>query len=287
MNLKVGLKHLLGVASLMAGMRVLAAPEVIKYNNTGDANGNYALSMIKLALDHVDNKYTLEQLPGEYTQTRLIEDVKTANLDIMWAATNKDLEDEIEPIRIPLYKGLLGHRLFIIRKGDQARFDKVKTLDDLRQIPIGQGASWADTKILEAGGLKVVKTLKYQGLFNMLDGGRFDGFPRGVFEPFGEVANHPNLNLTVEKKLMLVYKLPFYLFVNKERKKLAADLTLGLNRAIEDGSFNKVFLASPNVQEAIQNGDLKNRLIFRIDNPTLSKETPIDREELWVDPKDL
>lgn len=277
------------ISFLLAGasMSAISAETVVRYNSTADPSGDYALSMIRLAFAHIDQKYKLQELPGQYTQTKLIEDLKSNNLDIIWAATNKELEEVILPVRIPLYKGLLGHRLMIIRKGEQAKFDQVHTLDDLRKIPLGQGSSWADTKILEANGFKVVKTLKYPGLFFMLDGGRFDAFPRGVFEPFGEVEKHPELNLAVEQRLMLVYRMPFYLFVNKENKQLARDLELGLNRAIADGSFEKVFLAAPNVQTAIQKGNLKNRIIFNLDNPSLPKETPLDRAELWVDPKAL
>jgi len=262
--------------------------ETLKYNKSeSDPNGPYMAAMIKLAFDHLDRKVELIPNTEDMTQTRLMEDTLNGNLDIMWAGTSKELEDIVEPIRIPMFKGLLGHRFLIIRKDDQSKFDNVKSIEDLRQIPLGQGTAWIDTKILEANGLKVVKTMKYQNLFFMLDGGRFDAFPRAVFEPFSEVEKRPNLNLAVEKRLMLVYKSDFYLFVNKNNKKLARDLELGLNRAIADGSFEKVFRSAPSVQEAIANGDLKNRLVIPLNNPFMSPETPIDRAELWIDPKTL
>ena len=264
-----------------------AADRVIKYSNGTDGNGIYSVSMLKLAMAHMDQPYRLEEVHSELTQPRQVEEVRSGNLDVMWAATSQELEGLLEPVRIPLYKGLLGHRVLLIRAGDQARFDQVKTLDDLRRIPLGQGTAWADTKILEANGLKVVKTAKTQGLFAMLDGSRFDGFPRGIFEPFAEVVGHPNLSLTVEKRLMLVYKMPYYFLVGPNNKQLARDLEGALNRAIAEGSFEKVFLSSPNVKEAIEKGDMKNRVIFNLDNPGLPKLTPVDRSELWVDTKTL
>lgn len=263
-----------------------AVADVVKYNQSEqDPNGYYAAKMIKLALDHVDRKYDHQVVEGGLTQVRMVEDTLNGTLDVMWAGTSVELEETLQPIRIPLYKGLLGHRLLIIRKGDQPKFDRVKTLEDLRQLKLGQGTSWVDTKILESNGLNVVKTMKYQNLFHMLDGGRFDAFPRAVFEPFSEVEKNPTLNLTVEKNLMLVYKMDFYLFVNKKNKQLAKDLEQGLNAAIADGSFEKVFMSSPNVQEAIQKGDLKSRTIITLNNPVMPKETPVDRAELWIDPK--
>lgn len=44
----------------------------------------------------------------------------------------------------------------------------------------------------------------------MLDGGRFAAYPRGVHEPWSEIAGRPELELAVEKKLMLAYKMPMY-----------------------------------------------------------------------------
>jgi len=278
----------IAVTFISVSASVVVNAETLKFNQSeNDPNGFYAAKMIKLALDHMDRKYETETVGGQLTQTRMQEDVKSGVLDIMWAGTSKELEDDLEPVRIPLYKGLLGHRFLIIRKGDQATFDNIKTLEDLRKIRLGQGTAWVDTKILEANGLKVVKTMKYQNLFNMLDGSRFDAFPRAVFEPFSEVDKHPELNLTVEKNLMLVYKMDFYLFVSKSKKQLAREFELGLNRAIADGSFEKVFMSSPSVQEAISKGDLKNRIVIPLNNPFNSKETPIDRAELWIDPKTL
>lgn len=283
---KMNRQLILGITLLSISFS--AAAEVLKYNQSdSDPNGYYAAKMIKLALDHIETKYELEVVPGQLTQTRMVEDTLTNNLDIIWAGTSKDLEEQLELVRIPLYKGLLGHRFLIIRQGEQAKFDQVKNIDDLRKIRLGQGTAWADTKILEANGLHVVKTMKYQNLFFMLNGARFDAFPRAVFEPFGEVDKRPELNLTVEKHLMLVYKLDFFLFVNKNKKKLARDLELGLNRAIADGSFDKVFLSSPSVQEAIAKGDLKNRLVIPLKNPLITDQVPVDREELWIDPATL
>jgi hypothetical protein len=273
---------------VLSAAAIPVSAETYKINlSDGDPNGPYMASMIKLAFEHLGRKVEFKPVTEDMTQTRLQEDTLNGKLDIMWAGTSKELEEELEPIRIPMFKGLLGHRLLIIRKDDQAKFDRVNSIEDLRKIPLGQGTAWIDTKILEANGLKVVKTMKYQNLFYMLDGARFDGFPRAVFEPFSEVDKRSSLNLAVEKHLMLVYKMDFYLFVSKSNKQLARDLELGLNRAIADGSFEKVFLSAPSVQEAIAKGDLKNRLVIPLENPFNSRETPIGRSELWIDPASL
>lgn len=272
---------------LFAAVSLSSQADTLRYNKGSDPNADYCVEMLKLALSKIGSNHQLEPIYAEMTQVRQVEDIKNGKLDVMWAGTSKELEDEVEPVRVPLFKGLLGHRFLIIRKGDQARFNNVKDINDLRNIALGQGTAWIDTKVLEANQLKVVKTMKYQNLFYMLDGSRFDAFPRAVFEPFNEIASRPELPLAVEERLMLVYKMDFYLFVNKQNKKLARDLERGLDLAIADGSFDKIFMSSPLVQEAISKGNLKNRIVIPLDNPFNSPETPIDRAEYWIDPKSL
>lgn len=263
------------------------AQTVIKINEATDGNGRYAMAMINLALSKVSTKYKLQIDSSVVTQARNIDDVATGRSDLLWAATNQEMEDKLLPIRICLYKGLLGHRIFIINPASQSRFDQVKTFDDLKKFTFGQGTTWADSGILESNGLKVVKANKYQSLFYMVDGGRFDAFPRGVQEPWQELETNSKLPLTVEKHIMLVYRMPFYLFTGKQNKQLAADLELGLNRAIADGSFDTIFYKDPMVQAVLEKANLEGRLVFNLKNPTLPKETPLDRPELWLDIKNL
>jgi hypothetical protein len=266
---------------------VKAEDGVIRVNEATDGNGRYAMAMVKLALSKIDSKYKIVSDRAEVTQARNIDDVASGKSDLLWAATNQETEDILLPIRIPLYKGLLGHRIFIINPASQSRFDRVKNYNDLKSFTFGQGNTWADAAILASNGLNVVKTNKYQNLFYMVDGGRFDAFPRGVQEPWQELVDHPTLPLAVEKHIMLVYRMPFYLFVNKQNKKLASDLEAGLNRAIADGSFDQIFLNDPMVKDVLLKANLEHRLVFDLTNPTLPKETPVDRPELWLDIKNL
>ncbi len=263
------------------------AEKALNINTASDVNSPYAVKMIELANRHLGNKYKINAIDDGSTKSRIMEDVTNGKFDLFWGSTNQATESKFSPIRIPLFKGLLGHRIFIIRQGDQARFDQVKTLQDLQQIKMGSGTTWADTGILKANGMNIISANKYPNMFFMLDGGRFDAFPRGVFEPFVEVEQHSDLPLTVEKHLMLVYRMPFYLFARQGNSELVNDITRGLEAAIKDGSFDQVFINDPTVQDVIKKADLKNRQIFYLDNPTLSKETPLDRPELWVDAKTL
>jgi len=266
------------------------AENVIKLNSDPtDPTAPYAIKMINLALSHIDKPYKIQTSYEKYTQSKTNEELKNdGSINVIWEASDKTMEEEFRPIRIGLYKGLLGYRILIINKKNQPKFDNIRTLDELKQLTFGQGRFWADTRILEANQFKVVKVTKYTNIFFMVDGDRFDAFPRGVLEPFSELEKRPQLpDLAVEKNLMIVYRMPFYLFVSKNNVQLAKDLEAGLNSAIKDGSFDKTFYEDPLIQDAIKKADMKNRRIFNIDNPVLSAETPLDRTELWLDPKTL
>ncbi|MFO1368471.1 MAG: transporter substrate-binding domain-containing protein [Marinagarivorans sp.] len=259
----------------------------IRVNEYTDPNSRYIISQLKNALAHVDTKYKLTVLHENFTQARTNEEVKNQGLlNLCWTTSDPQIEQELRPIRIPILKGLLGYRILIINKKNQPKFSQVKTLDDLKQFTFGQGKTWTDTKILQANGLKVVTTNKYPGLFHMVDGDRFDAFPRGVNEPFGELAQRPDLpDLKVEDTILLVYRMPFYLFVSRDNPKLGNDIETGLNRAVADGSFDKIFYSEPNIKDVLDKANMKNRRIFNLNNPFLTKETPLEREELWFDPQ--
>ncbi len=277
------------LACLFTSTQLLAADKILRVNDFSDPNAAYAIKMLKLAIAHSDNpNYQVEISHENFTQTRTNEEVRSKGLlDVCWTSSDSNIESLLRPIRIPLFKGLLGYRIFIINKNDQAKFDQVQTLEDLKKLTIGQGRTWADGRILEANGFNVIKTNKYPSLFYMVEGGRFDAFPRGVNEPFGELEARTNMELAVEKNLMLYYRMPFYLFVAPDNQGLAKDLETGFARAIANGEFDKVFYGDKAVQDVMHKANMKNRKLFKLDNPLLSKETPVDRPELWFDPQTL
>lgn len=247
----------------------------------------YAKGLLKLALSKIPEKYEWDDTTPTNTEARVIQMISDNQLDVCWYATTNEFEDRMMPIRIPMYRGLLGYRVLMIKKGTQSKFDGIRTVEDLRRVSLASGRFWADTDVLLANNLNVVKVLKYDGMFFMLDGSRFDAFPRGAHEPWGEMKRYPQLELEVEKNLLLVYPNPFYFFVNKSNTELARNIEKGLRIAIEDGSFNKYFLSDPTVQDVIGKANLKNRTVIQLQNPTLPKLTPLNDKSLWFDPYEL
>lgn len=224
---------------------------------------------------------------GDLSFNRMKQDVLSGKIDIFWSMSSQALEEEFIAIYIPIFRGLLGMRIPLVKEENVNMFANVTSLTDLKQFKAGSGKSWPDTAILEFNHLPVVKTLKYQNLFPMLEGGRFDYFPRGLHEPWQEIIDNNTLNLAVENNVLIHYTAPNYFFVNKNNAELAQKLTSLLEALIESGEFNQFFFEDEQVKNALSQANVSNRVVFKIDNPTLSNQTPLDKKELWFNPLEV
>lgn len=265
------------------------AQQIINHTKSNDPKETLVLNVLKLAIEKSGNanNYTYQESSTALTEARMVEMVKEGSLSVMWAGTQIRYEQELLPIRIPVLKGLLGHRIFIIRQGEQHQFDQINSFQDLQRIPLGQGRFWGDTAVLKHNKMNVVAPVKYESLFHMLEGGRFDFYPRAVHEPWSEVTSRAELNLTVEKRILLIYPFAMYFFVSRDNPELGQTIESGFRRAIDDGSFDKLFFAHPLIQEALQKSGLKNRLVFRLENPNMTPETPSNDKSLWLNLDEL
>jgi hypothetical protein len=255
-------------------------------DKTIDATKEYKYQLLELILNkttETDGPFRIEVLE-EIVQSRGIEMVNDGEFSLIITMTSQEREEKLLPVRIPVYKGFYGYRVFIINKRDKAKFEAIQTIEELKQLYAGQGHDWPDLQILKANGFNVVGGSNYAGLFGMLQKGRFDYFPRGMHEPWKEVQEHPEKDLMVEEHLALQYPAPGYIFVAKDNTKLADRLERGFRLALEDGSFDQFFFGHPDIAKVLASTNLKERLIFRLTNPLLSPETPLDQEELWYKP---
>lgn len=199
--------------------------------------------------------------------------------------TKTEWEANLLPVYIPLYKGLLGWRVCLINEASQTEISKVKTLEDLKKIPAGTGLQWSSTKALKKAGFYVVTGTTYESLFKMLQAGRFTMFHRGLTEIFDELDPRKEdfPGLAVDKHVAVVMPLPVYIFVTPKKPALKKRIEEGLKILVAnrwlDKSIDELF------GEDIRRADLKNRLIFRIDNPNVSKKTtPFHIKEYWYEP---
>jgi len=242
---------------------------------------------LELALTNTtasDGSYLLQGSHANVSQKRgLAFLAKGESVDIAFLAANHEREANFLSIKIPILKGLLGYRIAIIRKSEQRSFENIETLDQLRtEFTAGFGAHWADMEILKFNQLPVVGAAVYKTLFPMLSKGRFQYFPRGISETWNEVLerkeSHPDLS--VENKIVLYYPYVVYFYVNKNKQKLADRIERGLDMALENGDFKKLFLKFH--QASIEKSNLENRKMFILKNPTLPPNIEFPDTSWWL-----
>lgn len=196
-------------------------------------------------------------------------------------------ERDMIPVAFPIDKGLLGYRVAFIDRRSQDRLSRVHGIEELRQLRVGQGSGWGDVRIYEHERIPVETTYDYESLVLMLLHGRFDLFPRGLWEVAPELAEYGTRypDLAVEQHLLLHY--PFFeaFYVSRSTTRLADRLTAGLERMVADGSFD-VFFAR-HFRKLLADLNLRQRVVIELENPFLPAWVPLKRKELWFDPARL
>ncbi len=250
-----------------------------------DARAQYPIALLKLALDKTGVNYELRPSDRILLTGKAMRQLReNREVNVVWSMTDSQREKELTPIRIPIAKGLIGLRVFVINQNKKAKFDDVLSLTDMRKLVPIQGEEWPDTKILQANGFNVFTVPEFREAYDMIKQGKGDFFPRSVMEVDAELeAEGRRNNFYLEPSMALYYPTAMYYFVSGSNKTLANLIETGLNRAIDDGSFDALFestyapiLASLGVNE---------RKIFTLENPLLPIETPLTNSALWYKPK--
>lgn len=256
----------------------------------GDQRYTYHWSVLKAALDATRASH------GDYSvawasylnEPRQIKEMQTENgaINTMVLDSTFELERDLIPVKIPIDKGLLGYRVFLIRAEDQPRFNAVRTLADLRKFSMGQGSDWSDMDIYQSAGFQVVGGDRYDALFDMLMNRRFDAFGRGVTEVTDELLTHQGRypSMAIEQSTMLYYPMPVYFWFPKTSKgrMYAKRVEAGMLKISQNGTLDRMFKEhfGPTI-EALQ---LKKRRLFRIPNPNLPANQPYNNKAWWFDP---
>lgn len=251
----------------------------------------YEWAVLRTALQKTESRdgpYTLRQLGLPMSPERATQELLAARgqINVLVRATDSTLERQFLPVRLPVDRGLLGNRIFLVRAADLPRFAAVRTLDDLRRLRAGLGYDWADLHVLQAAGIPAVTSHTYEGLFSMLYAGRYDFFSRALDEAVREYderhARSPQL--VIEPTLLLRYPLPRYFFLRRDQagRKLAARIEAGMEIMIKDGSLDTLFQQYK--RPLLERTGVRQRRVIAIPNPDLSPHTPLARKELWYDP---
>ena len=255
--------------------------------DTASKIDEYPIKLLALALDQTGVSYQLIPSDNFLSKGKALDRLQdNREINIVWGMTNVQREKDLLPIRIPIFKGLIGWRLLLIRKDMAERFTYIQQFEHLVKLSPLQGRDWPDTKILQSNGFDVITERNQTSLMKMLGRAQGDFFPRSIIEVWEElerskVANE--IQIQIQPSLGIRYPAAIYFFVNKKSVPLANLIETGLEKAIENGTYEALFVES--YKTYIEKAQIENRTFYPLENAFLPEETPLDRKELWFDGK--
>ncbi len=247
--------------------------------SAADASHTYYMDLLRTVMP----EDTVFAIPGNTTpQERSLRLLDTGALTIAWSGTNNDREQRFRPIRVPVYAGLLGIRMPVIRASDKLRFDQISNESELKNLVACQGDQWPDSDILEANGYHVERVPQFDMMYRMLEAGRCDYFPRAITEIYGELAQANNPQLMAYDRVLLSYTFPMYFFTANSNEALASLLESRLLEFAHSGKLQDYIRHHPVTKGAFPLARFRESLIFQLANPDLPDATPLDDSTLWL-----
>lgn len=249
-----------------------------------DNSSDYPLAVLSLALEQTGVNYKLIPSEKYFAQGKSLSRLKdNREINVVWSMTDSQREKDLLPIRIPIYKGLIGWRLFLIREDMVERFTYIQKLEHLLKLSPIQGSDWPDTKVLQANGFDVAANSNYNALFTMLSNAQGDFFPRSMLEIWDELESIKSTNkLAIQSTLGVRYPAAMYFFVNNKNRPLAHLIKTGLEKSIQNGSFDELFNST--YQAYIDKTKINSRKFYELKNTFLPPDTPLAKKELWFAP---
>jgi len=271
------------VKNLNLPITITLLPKQSQVNTTHD----YQVKMLNLAMEKSNNSNFQLKFTDEFaSQGRGMRLLNQGTLDLIAVGPTKDREALYQAIKIPLYMGLLGYRVLVIRKDRYQEFADIRTPEQLKRMVACQAIHWPDSDILEANEYRVMRVLKFESMFTMVINGRCDYFPRAITEGYSEIKAFAEMaesdELMVFDDIILKYKFPFYFFTGKENKEIASMLTAGLTKAVTDGSLLNLMENHPATHHLFPLSQWQHKQFFYLFNPLLSQSTPLNNPDLWL-----
>lgn len=270
MMISVTARLLILIMMFFSSFTYAACELVVTVPKLESTKDNLINSLLQLSINKVQKNVCYEQNNEIITEARKAKLIAQDVISVQWASANSIAEEFLQHIEQPIFKGLMGFRIFVIRNDEQHRFDHITNVQQLKELVAGQGAFWGDTKVLKTAGLPVVTATQGRRLWSMLDLKRFDYLPLGPHEPWKDLEIRPELGFIVEKNLLLIYPSAMYFYVSNSNERLADIISRGMKVALADGSYDKLLFESDMLKGAIHNANLEKRRILVIDNPFYS-----------------
>ncbi|MBT1451275.1 transporter substrate-binding domain-containing protein [Glaciecola sp. XM2] len=247
------------------------AKEVVMWSGDYDTPHLREVMLNALALTEEDyGPFTLVPSSPVEQGRAFSELANNKNIDIFVGGVSIQREQAARAVYVPISRALLGVRICLI-PSDNPDFININTIEDIREqdLTFGLGIHWPDSLVFKAYAFNVVESPIYSSLFNMLKKQRFDCFPRSILEIDTELAQDYAEGLRSEKHLLIVYPLADFVFVSKENTALHERISVGMQRSIENGSFDEIF--NRYHMPKILRHNISERTIVRLENNNMTQ----------------
>lgn len=293
--MKLWVASMCGLVLLLPLVLCAAEPAQLRFpkpRSFDDSAYLYFSELLQKALQKAANGRELPQLVPTISMApeRMVRELRAGHsIDIFWLGGSKARARDLLIVPVPLERGLVGYRQFIIRKERVAEFDAIKTVTDLTRFKACQGAQWVDTEVLREANLPLVTSVGYEGLFKQLAAGRCDYFPRGFHEAKIEMASRATAypELVVYEPLILHYPFATYFFVNPKNKVLAQWLEEGLEKMIDDGELIEYIQQHKYTSRAFPLQGAEDLRLLVIPNNNLPVFSDDKNLRYWFQPSDF
>ena len=196
-----------------------------------------------------------------------------------------DVNRRLLPVPIPVTGGILGLRSGWTHRSQMARLATIRTRKDLGDIVLLQGLGWSDVDIFDAAGLRTF-TARSEDLFRLVDHQRVQLFPRGIAELEREVQlmASSTSDTSLDPHLLLAYPFAGFFYVSPDNQPLADAIRTGFERAIADGSYQRLveeLIFTPWLRRTLL---LKNRRVIALANPVAADVLSAVESRHWIVP---
>jgi hypothetical protein len=196
-----------------------------------------------------------------------------------------DVNRRLLPVPIPVTGGILGLRSGWTHRSQMARLATIRTRKDLGDIVLLQGLGWSDVDIFDAAGLRTF-TARSEDLFRLVDHQRVQLFPRGIaeLEREAQLMASSTSDTSLDPHLLLAYPFAGFFYVSPDNQPLADAIRTGFERAIADGSYQRLveeLIFTPWLRRTLL---LKNRRVIALANPVAADVLSAVESRHWIVP---
>ncbi len=254
-----------------------------------DSRNDYAMRLLQEVLQRTEREYGPYQidLAPEYMERErmLRELVRGTVVNVIASLAQPRWEQSLISVQIPIDLGLQSWRVALINQKDQQRFRSVQTVDEVKRLSVGVGHGWASHVLLTAEKFNVVTGVNFEGLYEMLNRGRFDYFLRGVNEVFPELDGHQLKypSLALDDSFVVRLPLPWLFFISPASPRLGERISAGMEAMLKDGSLKRFMLGYH--KDFLVRAKLCTRRVFEVPNANVSSVL-LARKDVWFNPLD-